>query len=129
MVAEQEQEPRSYTPVHEVGVGTQGMAAQGKDGLSALLDVANAKDARAALELLFKAGVEGLDDFPPPERLRGFLKECGLTLVNTDRIEATVTAVRAGTIAVRCFLKRMSSPACLLAFLSHAPSSLCQSRP
>ena len=69
--------------------------------LAALLEAARVRDAPAALEVLSKAGVESLDDFPPQERLRSFLKDCGLLLVNADKVEATITGVRDGKITVR----------------------------
>ncbi len=69
--------------------------------LAGLLEAAKVKDASAALELLSKAGVESLDDFPSQKvELRDFLKDCGLTLVNVSKIGDTITGVRDGKIKV-----------------------------
>ena len=76
--------------------------ASGNPFLAALLETARVRDAPAALEVLSKAGVESLDDFPSQEaKLRDFLKDCGLTLVNVSKIGDTITGVRDGKITVR----------------------------
>ena len=79
--------------------------ATGNPFLAALLEAAKVKDAAAALESLSKAGVECLDDFPSQEvKLRDFLTECGLTLVDVSKIGDTITGVRDGKITVRADL-------------------------